>query len=171
MKSSLLAAVILCACLIGCKKASPPTAGPSAPQKIQQTAEPNSRERTNCNKHQLQSNGCGEYKVLSYDATWENGLGNKGAFVLEREGLIIRATCGSNDCSDFSQAVGKVVIADKSIGDLITQYEPSCEDPLFVQTAIDAYKRNTGKYANWGTVCQTTLIVEKIEVKPMPKNE
>jgi hypothetical protein len=171
MKSSLLATVILCASLIGCKKASPPTAGPSAPKEIQQTAEPDSRERTNCNKHQLQSNGCGEYKVLSYDATWENSLGNKGAFILEREGLIIHATCGSSDCSDFSQAVGRVVIADKSVGDLITHYEPLCEDPLFVQSAIDAYKRNTGRYGNWGTVCQTTLIVEKVEVKPMPRSE
>lgn len=171
MKSSLLAAIILCVCLIGCKKASSPAAGPAAPQTIQLTAESDSRERTNCNKHQLQNDGCGGYKVLSYDATWQSGLGNKGAFVLEREGLIIRATCGSDDCSDFSKAVGKVVIADKSIGDLITHYEPLCEDPLFVQTAIDAYKRNTGRYANWGTVCQTTLIVEKIEVKPMPKNE
>lgn len=171
MKSSLLAAVILCSLPTACKKASPPSAGPFPPQATQQTAEPDSRERTTCTKHRLKSDGCGLYKVLSYDATWENGLGNKGAFVLEREGLTIHATCGSNDCSDFSQAVGKVVIADRSVGDLITHYEPLCEDPLFVQTAIDAYKRNTGRYANWGTVCQTTLIVKKIEVKAVPKNE
>jgi hypothetical protein len=139
---------------------------PPAPQ----TAQTDSTERATCDKHQLRQGGCGEYKVLSYDATWENRLGNKGAFVLEREGLTINAHCGSDDCSEFSEAVGKTVIADKSIGDLIIHHEPLCEDPLYVKTALEAYKRNTGRDGSVGTICQTTLIVEKVEAKPMPRN-
>jgi len=165
MKWHGLGAIVLCVCQIGCNKN-----GSSPAQQTQQTAKPDDAERTTCEKLQLQHDGCGEYKVLFYDSTWENEFGNKGAFVLEREGLTIHAHCGSEDCSDFSGAVGKVVIADKSIGSLISRYEPLCEDPEYLKTALGAYKRNTGRDANWAKVCQTTLIVEKIEVKPMPKN-
>ncbi len=161
-----LAAIVLCVYQIGCVKngSSPPA------QQAQPAAKPDDTERTTCEKHQLQQGGCGEYRVLSYDATWENGLGNQGAFVLEREGLTIRAHCGSEGCWEFSKAVGKIVIADRSIGDLITYYEPLCEDPLFVKNAIEARKRNIGRDGNWATVCQTTLIIEKVEVKSVPKN-
>jgi len=165
MKSHWLAAIVLCVCQIGCNK------NVSSPQQqVQQTAKPDSIERTTCSKHQLQQDGCGEYRVLSYDATWENASGNQGAFVLEREGLTIHAHCGSKDCYVWSQAVGKVVIADRSITDLIIHYAPPCEDPLYVKNALEAYKRNNGRDGTVSDVCWETLIVEKIEAKPMPKN-
>lgn len=166
MKWLWLAATILCLCQIGCKEngSSPP------PQQTQQTDKPDDVERTTCEKQQTHRDDCGEYKVLSYDATWENGLGNQGAFVLERDGLTIHAHCGSENCWKWSESVGKTVIADRGITDLITRYEPLCEDPLFVKNARERHKKITGKDATVGDVCNQTLIVEKIEVKPMPKD-
>ncbi|MGA8345703.1 MAG: hypothetical protein WB781_27480, partial [Candidatus Sulfotelmatobacter sp.] len=121
MKSLWFAVIILCIFQIGCNKSG------SAPSQQQTVDE---ADRAICNKHQARAGACGEYKVLSYDATWENGLGNQGAYVLERDGLTIHAHCGCDDCSDFADAVGTIVIADKSIGNLVTRYEPLCEDPL-----------------------------------------
>lgn len=123
-------------------------------------------DRITCGKHHIQMDGCDEYQVLSYDATWENGLGNQGAFVLERDGLTIHAHCGSKNCYYWSDGVGKVVIGDKSITDLITHYEPSCEDPLYVTNALEMYKQNFGRDGTVSDVCWQTLIVEKIEAKP-----
>jgi hypothetical protein len=168
MNSHLLAAILLCICLFGCSKKSTPTATPSS---VAQTQPPkaDNLENATCSKHQMQQDGCGEYKVLSYDATWKNANSNKGEFVLEREGLTIRAYCGSENCYIWSEAVGKSVIADRSITDLITHYLPDCEDPLYVQNALEYYKRTTGRNVSVAQVCDQTLIVEKVEVKGVPK--
>ncbi|MGA7769271.1 MAG: hypothetical protein WCA27_23955 [Candidatus Sulfotelmatobacter sp.] len=162
MKSLWFAVIILCIFQIGCNKSG------SAPSQQQTVDE---ADRAICNKHQARAGACGEYKVLSYDATWENGLGNQGAYVLERDGLTIHAHCGCDDCSDFADAVGTIVIADKSIGNLVTRYEPLCEDPLYVKNALEAKKRYTGRDANWATVCQTTLIVDKVEANQTSGNQ
>jgi hypothetical protein len=156
MNPRLLTAVVLFVCLFGCNNNQPTAAAPAAPIASEDI------ERTTCNKHQ---GDCGEYKVISYDATWENGLGNHGAYVLEWEGLTIHAHCGSENCWKWSDSVGKTVIGDRTITDLITRYEPRCEDPLFVQNAIENHKQMTGKNISSGPLCQQTLIVEKIQVK------
>jgi hypothetical protein len=153
MNLRLSAAVVLSVCLFGCNKNQPTTTAPVASEDI---------ERTTCNKHK---GDCREYKVISYDATWENGYGNHGAYVLEREGLTIHAHCGSVNCWKWSESVGKIVTGDSSITDLITRYEPRCEDPLFVENAIAIGKQTTGKTTSITQVCQQTLIVEKIEAK------
>jgi hypothetical protein len=117
----------------------------------------------------MQPDGCGEYRILSYDATWKNDYGNEGDFMLEREGLAIRAHCGSENCYIWSDAVGKVIIADKSVTNLIIRYDPACEDALFVANALEYRKRMTGKSASVSQVCWQTLIVEKIDAKAIPK--
>jgi hypothetical protein len=160
MDSQLSAAILLCMCLVGCTKNG--TTAISQPPKIDNV------EGTTCSKHQMQHDACGEYKVLSYDATWKNDNGNEGEFVLERDGLTIRAYCGSENCHIWSEAVGKSVIADRSITDLITHYLPACEDPLYVQIGIEQYKRMTGRSGTAAQVCNETLIVEKVEAKGVP---
>lgn len=171
MKQHSRAGIVLFVCLVGCSKGSRPPAATSAPQQAQQVGtKPDDLERTTCAKHQLQEDGCGEYRILSYDATWQNGYGNEGAFTLERDGLTIHAHCGSENCYIWSDAVGKFVVADKSITNLITRYDPSCEDQLFVKNSLEYRKRMSGRVASVAQVCWQTLVVEKIEAKTTPRN-
>ena len=169
MRPCWLAAAILCACVLGCKSNSSPAAERFSQHTQQAATKPDDLELATCRKHQLQLDGCGEYRVLSYDATWKNDHGNEGDFTLEREGLAIRAHCGSENCYIWSEAVGKVVVADKSITDLITRYDPACEDALFVKNALEYRKRMTGRDASVSQVCWQTLVVEKIDAKAIPR--
>jgi hypothetical protein len=130
-----------------------------------QSASLDPQEHKSCVAHQIYSDACGAYKVLSYDATWTNEFGNQGRFLLERDSLKILAHCGSENCYRWIDAVGKAVEADKSITDLITYHLPNCEDPTYVKMALEHYKRTTGRGASIAQVCDQTLIVERIEAK------
>jgi hypothetical protein len=154
------AIALLCAAC----SSSPKAADSSKPQ-VQAIAKTSELDRTTCVKHQTSQDGCGEYRVLSYDATWRNELGNQGRFVLERDGLTIRAHCGSESCGTWADSVGKTVIADKSIGDLITYYIPPCQSPGYVETALEMYKQRTGRSATVAQVCWDTLVVERIDAR------
>jgi hypothetical protein len=156
----------VCVFLPGCNRDRPSsTADGSSKQQAQDKITANSVERTTCTKHQSTGDGCGAYRVLSYDATWRNEFGNQGQFTLERDGLAIRANCGSAYCRTWANAVGKIVIANKGIGDLIIRYEPLCEQPLYVEKTVASIKQNEGRSASVAEICWDTLIVERIEAK------
>jgi hypothetical protein len=171
-------ALLLGSSLIGCHQgSSSPRAADSAshqtsqeikpdePQSFEFEARRQEAEHKACRAHQISETGCGEYRVLSYDATWRNEHGNVGAFALEREGLAIRAYCSSESCWGWADSVGKTIIADKSIDNLITHYDLSCEDPLYVKLALGRYRKMTKKSAAIAQVCDQTLIVQTIEAK------
>jgi hypothetical protein len=159
--------------LLACRQIIPPSdngqerGGTEAAsrQQAQPTITASNLERETCAKHQLAPDQCGEYRVFSYDATWRNELGNQGLFMLERDGLTISAHCGGESCPTWADSVGKTVIADKSISDLIIHYNPLCESPTYVKTALEFYERNKGKPAAVAEVCWDTLLVERIQAK------
>ncbi len=166
MRTAALLSAFVWLCLVGCNKDRSSPAATTPPTKETPQAESDNPELRTCIKHQAQEEACGEYRVLSYDATWRNEHGNEGDFMLEREGLSIRAFCGSENCATWANSVGKTVVADKNITGLIDHRNPSCEDPLYVKNAIEYHKRMTGKTATEGQVCDEILVVEKIEAKP-----
>ena len=45
-----------------------------------------------------QTSASNEYKILSYDAEWQNQLGNEGQFVLQRDNVKTTAFCGVKNC-------------------------------------------------------------------------
>lgn len=122
-------------------------------------------EHAACLANALNPNDCGKYRVVSYDATWRNDLGNEGQFVLERDGVSIRAFCGSPNCYVFIDSVGKEVEADKNTTGLLTRYEPNCSDKLYVKIALERYKMMTGKEPTVADVCWQSLVIEKMQVK------
>jgi hypothetical protein len=163
MRRRALLLAIFSLCSVACNR-DHSTSGLNTSRSAQQI-KPDDSEHKTCLAHQTIRDGCGEYRVLSYDADWENDFGNVGAFVLEREGLTIHAHCGSENCWKWSEAVGKSVEADRSITDLVTNYEPSCEDPSYLKNALEYRKGLTGKTPTVADVCHQTLVVDKIEAR------
>ena len=110
---------------------------------------------------------CNEYRILSYDATWRNDLGNEGEFVLEGKDTRIRAFCSGapGSCGGFADAVGRNVELDHSITGLLLHHEPLCQDPLYVKNAIEQVAEITGKRPTEAQVCSQTLVIERIDAK------
>lgn len=118
-----------------------------------------------CLANALHAQDCGKYRVIAYDATWRNTNGNEGEFVLEHDGVSIRAFCGSPSCYAFIDAVGKEIEASKGITGLLTWYLPDCDDKLYVRNALEYRKQMTGKNPTVADVCWQSLVIEKMQAK------
>ena len=129
------------------------------------------RSDNRAKKPQLDSTATTGYKVLSYNAEWHNELGNEGQFVLERNGVRITAFCSGQTCWRWIEAVGKSLEANNDVQSLITYKHPQCDKPPYLQSALEHYKRETGKDASRSDVCNQTLVVQSMLMKyPSTRN-
>jgi hypothetical protein len=89
-----------------------------------------SKEHVYCAAHSLDNDGCGPYKVLSFElkeTVFDIG-GTAYEFLLERDGVRIVADCAESRCSHWVKSVGKVVEGDGSLYGFISYHDNRCKD-------------------------------------------